>query len=205
MKGMKKKSIGWLVCVVVVMGAMLTALPFSALAGDPASLVEDLPTVQAYTDEPVAEEDIQKIVNAGINSPSAMNYQPWHFSVVTDPEVLKEIAEIDMSSGAQAGVADAPLAIVISCTDGSLFDAGLATQAISIEAQLLGYGTKIFAAPTVTMNGEKLPYFRELLGFPEDQTVACVIIIGREDHNPDAVSQASTRFDQKDMVTYITP
>ena len=46
-------------------------------------VVEDIPTIQAFLDEPVPDSDLQKIVNAGINSQSAMNGQPWHFSVVT--------------------------------------------------------------------------------------------------------------------------
>ena len=50
-------------------------------------VVEDIPTIQAFLDEPVPDSDLQKIVNAGINSQSAMNGQSWHFSVVTNKAV----------------------------------------------------------------------------------------------------------------------
>ena len=62
------------------------------------SLVEDIPTIQSFLDEPVPEDDLQKIVNAGINSQSAMNGQPWHFSVVTSKTVMDDISSKMKSS-----------------------------------------------------------------------------------------------------------
>ena len=47
-------------------------------------IVEDLPTTQAFLKDPIPDADIQRIVNAGINAPSAMNKQPWHFTVVSN-------------------------------------------------------------------------------------------------------------------------
>ncbi|MCR5331808.1 MAG: nitroreductase family protein [Lachnospiraceae bacterium] len=41
-----------------------------------AELVADIPTTQAFLEEPVSDADIQAILTAGINSPSAMNSQP---------------------------------------------------------------------------------------------------------------------------------
>ena len=55
---------------------------------------------------------------------------------------------------AKAGIADAPLAIVVSCQAGSELDAGLACQNMAAEAQLLGYGTKILTSPTMVLNGQ---------------------------------------------------
>lgn len=55
-------------------------------------LIADIPTTQYFTDEPVSEEDIETILLAGVNAPSAMNGQKWHFSAVTDAEVLQQIA-----------------------------------------------------------------------------------------------------------------
>ena len=54
--------------------------------------MQNIRTTQYFTDEAVAQKDIETIVQAGINAPSAMNGQPWHFSVITDAEVLKQIS-----------------------------------------------------------------------------------------------------------------
>ena len=58
-----------------------------------AEILADISTTQYFTDQEVAQEDIELIVQAGINAPSAMNGQPWHFSIITDAAVLQQISE----------------------------------------------------------------------------------------------------------------
>jgi len=191
-----------------------------------AELVEDIPTTQYFTGEPVAEEDIETILTAGINSPSAMNGQPWHFSAVTDPTILQQIAD-DMDSSetvgvetlsaetdtseivAKASIADAPLAIIISCAEGSELDAGLACQAMSIEAQLLGYGTKIISSPVAVLNGENQEQYKELLEIPEDYFAVAILLVGYEDtsidDSTDGYTSATNRNTWDEMVTYVEP
>ena len=60
---------------------------------DAVGLVMDIATTQYFTDDAVSEDDIEKILLAGSNAPSAMNGQPWHFSVITDETVLQQIAD----------------------------------------------------------------------------------------------------------------
>ena len=67
------------------------------------SLVTDIPTTQYFTDEAVKEEDVTTILTAGVNAPSAMNGQPWHFTAITDQAVLQQIAD-DMGGGFPAGM-----------------------------------------------------------------------------------------------------
>lgn len=55
------------------------------------AVVTDISTTQYFTEETVSQEDMETLVQAGINAPSAMN---------------------------KAGITDAPLAIVISCKAG---------------------------------------------------------------------------------------
>ena len=163
-----------------VAGAMDTAL----------ELLTYVATTQYFTDDAVEEGDIDTILDAGINAPSAMNGQKWHFSAITYKEVLEQIAA-DMAAGtvtgtsgsgngtqSKAGIADAPLAIVVSCSSGSEFDAGLACQAMSSAAILLGYGTKIISSPTIVLNGENQDEYRELLGIPEDYSAVAVLLVG---------------------------
>ena len=67
-----------------------------------AELIADIPTTQAFTDDEVPDEDIDKILSAGINAPSAINGQNWHFTAVTDDDVLQQIA--DSMGGGKHGV-----------------------------------------------------------------------------------------------------
>ena len=201
-KMMKK----WIVSIL----AVLMAAGFSGIvsAGEAADLVEDIPTVQAFADKPVKAEDIERIINAGVNSPSAMNKQPWHFSVVTDRSVIEKVAGEPNDKNApviRARASDAPLLIIISCKEGAELDAGLATQTMSIEAQLLGYGTKIFISPVQMINDEAQPGLRNTLGIPEGQNAAAVLAIGTEDVYADILSTATVRYSQEELVTYILP
>ena len=223
---------------------------------DAAKILTEVKTTQFFTNEKVSDEDVEKILSAGVNAPSAMNTQPWHFTAVTDeetqkkladamssmkppamngnmpnmpkPEGLPENAELMIDSnknppsdppkdmpkppegGAgfskmsnKAGIGDAPLTIVISCKEGSELDAGLTVQNMSVEAQLLGYGTKIMTAPTMALNNNE---YKEMLSVPEGQKIAAVLIIGKpatKEDNPDALTSATTRNDYNEMVTII--
>ncbi len=44
-------------------------------------------------DKEVSQEQIDKILRAGMAAPSARNMQPWEFDVITDKSILKSIAE----------------------------------------------------------------------------------------------------------------
>ena len=60
---------------------------------DAAKVLTEVKTTQFFMDEKVADEDVEKILSAGVNAPSAMNTQPWHFIAVTDEENQKKLAD----------------------------------------------------------------------------------------------------------------
>lgn len=190
------------------------------------SLVEDILTIQAFSNEAVPEADIQKIVQAGVNAQSAINKQPWHFSVVTNKDVLTDLSEKMKSampkggpkggpggkppapgkgpSSPKAALGDSPAAIIVSARDGSDFDAGLATELMTVEAVLLGYGTKIISSPTIVLNGPDKAEYQKLLDIPADMSVKAVILIGKSaEKKSDAISSATTRNPVSEVVSFI--
>ncbi len=48
-------------------------------------------TVRDFTDEPVPQSVIEACIAAAGCAPSGANHQPWHFCLVGDPQVKKEI------------------------------------------------------------------------------------------------------------------
>lgn len=48
--------------------------------------------VREYTEEAVEEGTLRKLIEAAIQAPSAINEQPWSFTVVTDRELLARIS-----------------------------------------------------------------------------------------------------------------
>lgn len=103
-------------------------------------------------------------------------------------------------SASKAGIGDAPLTIVISCEEDSELSAGLAVQNMAAEAQLLGYGTKIMTAPTMSLNTDE---YKAMLNVPEGQKVAAVLLVGKADSSADATASATTRNPYNDAVTVI--
>ncbi len=112
-----------------------------------------------------------------------------------------------MTRTVKAGLTDAPLAIIISCADGSDFDAGLACQSMAVEAQLLGYGSKIISSATIALNGERKAEFDEMLSIPDGYSAVCVLLVGKEDttvdKNMDGYTSATPRNPFDDVVTYV--
>ena len=91
---------------------------------------------RAFTDAPVADADLARILDAAIHAPSAENKQPWEFVVVRDPGSRAAIGALiarawntvgrdfsrdrlsagllaDVEHGATGGIADAPVHIVV--------------------------------------------------------------------------------------------
>jgi nitroreductase len=51
-------------------------------------------SIRKYTDAPIPKEQIEEIIRAGMYAPTAKNTQAWHYVVIQDKELLKQIAEI---------------------------------------------------------------------------------------------------------------
>jgi nitroreductase len=45
-----------------------------------------------FTDAPADEAKLRELIKAATFAPSAMNEQPWHFTIVTDRSLLQEIS-----------------------------------------------------------------------------------------------------------------
>lgn len=193
-------------------------------------IVENLPTTQAFLKDPIPEADIQRIVNAGVNAPSAMNRQPWHFTVVSNAETVQQMGEAakaamknmqmppkdapkaddadkpkpPTSKGPRSAVGDSPVIIVISCNEGSEFDAGLACESMNDMANLLGYGTKIASSATIFLNGENKADYYEKFQIPEGQRIVTVLLVGKiNTEGYDAVTSATPRKPQEQVVSFV--
>lgn len=58
------------------------------------NLVKSRRSIRHYKADPVAEGDIEKIIEAARWAPSGFNSQLWEFVVVTDPRLKGQIAEV---------------------------------------------------------------------------------------------------------------
>jgi len=100
--------------------------------------------VRTFTDEPVAEDDIQRLLEVCRWTGSSMNTQPWQFIVIRDPDVRRRIAEISVHA---RHVGKAPLAIAIVMPgqdrETDAYDEGRVAERILIAAGAMDLGAGI--------------------------------------------------------------
>lgn len=155
--------------------------------------------IRSFEDKPVAQSAIDILLEAAIYAPSAINIQPWKFTIVTNKTEMKNLSDVAkplllrmlpdvvdeglsqfkkaLSSPQYNIFYDAPLAVFIS-GDKSQFavnDCSMAAQNMMLAAYTLGIGscwigTAVHAANTPKVKGE--------LGVPEDHQVYAVVIFG---------------------------
>jgi 5,6-dimethylbenzimidazole synthase len=53
--------------------------------------IKERRSCRSFTSEPVDQQTIEKIIEAGTWAPSPMNAQPWEFIVVTSPEMKEKV------------------------------------------------------------------------------------------------------------------
>ena len=66
-----------------------------------------------FLPDPVPEDDLRKILEAGLSAPSAYNLQPWRFVVVREAEQRARLREAAMK---QPKVEEAPV-VIVACAD----------------------------------------------------------------------------------------
>jgi nitroreductase len=132
--------------------------------------------VRQYTDQPVAREDLERILDAGRRAPSSTNWQPWHFVVVTERRQLGELSAVWRGAGHVATSA-ATIALVASAQDDDArarvlqYDLGQATAYMMLAAADLGIGS---GHASVDDQDEA----RRVLGLPEGYFCAYLIALG---------------------------
>lgn len=135
-------------------------------------------SVRDYKDMPVEKEKIYQILEAGRISPSAVNYQPWHFIVITDESVKSKVAE----TYPRDWFSRVPVVIIV-CGDHVTswkrkdgkdhcdLDAAIAVDHMTLAAADIGLGTCWVCA----FDAQRC---HEILGLPENIEVIALMPLG---------------------------
>lgn len=165
---------------------------------DPMEMLKTRRSVRKFKEGPVSGETLNEILDCGMQAPSAVNAQPWHFVVVRDNSLLKKVAEIHPYAKMTK---DASLAIVV-CADPEkekipgFFpqDCAAATQNILLAAHFNELGA-VWCG--IYPNEELVEHFRDLFKIPEKIVPFSIIPVGYADEN----TGKADRF-RKDRVHY---
>jgi len=151
-------------------------------------------SVRRYKKDPVPNEVLVKILEAGRWAPSTGNRQPWEFIIFTDPQLKQQVASC-FPSGAHLN--EAPLGILVVVDPGMAFtpteDGTLAAYAMMLAAHSLGLGT-CWVHPGRGFNDEGA---KEILGISREKRIICALSVGYPDEVP-----ATSRKNLEEIVNY---
>lgn len=143
-------------------------------------------SIRKYKPQPIPDEVIEKILEAGRWAPSGGNIQPWIFIVVKDRATLEMIRKVSPGY-----LGTAPLAIIV-CSDKrrafqvggrlgrdymTIADCAMAVQNMLLAAYALGLGTcvvKSFSSIAL----------KEILEIPDGIEPELIVVLGYPDERP---------------------
>ena len=143
-------------------------------------------SIRRYRPDPVPDELLAQVLEAGRWAPSASNRQPWDFIVVCDAEIRQAVAEYAAYFFLKwAHVAEAPVLIVLCGDTKNRFyrqflheDIGLAGGQMLLQAAALGLGS-------CWVGGVNRKAIGEILHVPESHEVVGLLTLGFPAEEPE--------------------
>lgn len=136
-------------------------------------------SVRSFEKRAIPKEVLEEIVDCGRLAATAINIQPWEFVVVTQPAMLRRVADTT-DHGKFIADAAACIAVITQTTKYYLEDGSAASENMLVAANAKGVGTCWVA-------GDKKPYapgICRILGAPEGCKLVSLIALGYPAENP---------------------
>lgn len=135
-------------------------------------------SIRAYMDKPIPDKDLQLIIKAGIHAPSSKNLQDWHFTVISNKDVINQMSAMAIEGMKKIGIEKdsqdhifyhAPVVIVISSKIAGFsgINVGCAIQNIALAAESLGYGSCMVGQTRYMYHGANKIDVDKLVKIPE--------------------------------------
>lgn len=153
-----------------------------------ADLLRTRQSVREYRDLPVADADLQLLIEAVRLAPSASNSQPWRLIIVNDPTIKTRVARATFSTLVSFNrfALQAPVIAVLTIErpkivtqigarlkdrEFSLIDIGIAAEHFCLQATELGLGTCMIG----WFDEDQI---RKILHIPEKTRIGLLITLG---------------------------
>lgn len=187
-------------------------------------------SVRHFSAEPIPLEVVEQCVQAAGTAPNGAHRQPWHFVVVTDPEVkrrIREAAEEEERSfyGGRAPeewlralaplgtdehkpfLEEAPVLVAIfaqsygEAPDGTREKNYYVTESVGIATGILITGLHTAGLATLTHTPSPMGFLNEILERPANERPFLLLVVGRP--APDARVPAISRKPLSEIMTRI--
>ena len=169
--------------------------------------IEQRCSTRGYRAEKLTKEELDSLIRAGLQAPTATNRQEIHITVVDgDNPILKEIED---QKNFERGIQDpphnfyyeAPTVLLLSAEKAfgwSPVDAGIAVENIALAAEGMGLGSLIIGCIKDALTGSRKEEFSKALKFPEGYEFAIAIAVGHK-----AVAKEPHEYSVEKNVTYL--
>ena len=164
-------------------------------------------STRLYTEEKLTEQELNAILEAGLQAPTGRNEREIRFSVVKGgSDIINEVdatmrSLYNIQKGPHYFYYEAPTVIFVSAkTDfvWSKVDAGIAIENMAIAAESLGLGNLIIGCIYDAMNGEKKDYFNKALQIPEGYNFELALAVGHK-----ADEKVPHEYNKEEQVKYV--
>lgn len=136
-------------------------------------VIEKRASVRQFRKVEIPESHLRRILDAGRRAPSGMNAQPIRYILITSPETLEKLGEV------QECIAQASAAIMVLADKAKSEywpqDASAAIENMLLAIKALGYDS-VWIQGTLSRHE---PSVRELLRIPEGIEIVAVLPIGK--------------------------
>ena len=153
-------------------------------------LIKKRRSIRKYTDDPISDTDVRKLLEAAMAAPSADNLQPWEFVVVRDPDLREQLARTHPWAKM---CADAPVVFVVCAKERRsshwVEDASAATENLLLAATGLDLGA-VWVGVYPNSRNEK--HVRQVVGAPDNLRILCLVPVG----HPAESKPPHTKYDE---------
>ncbi len=164
-------------------------------------------STRKFTQQPIPREEIERVLNSTLLSPSSRNSHSTKFMVVTDPAKIEKIST--MRDYGSSFVKNAPCAIVIAgdTTATDLWEVNCSICATVLQLACVDEGlascwVHVQNRPQKQAEPEgakAIEILREVVSIPADHDVLCVIACGYSDFEPSPLPE----FDRESKVIFV--
>ena len=154
---------------------------------------------RSYTGESIDPDKLKAIVQAGLQSPSAVDQQKWRLKVITNKALIDEMndealamlkANSDqtayeriMGRGGKVYYNAPAMILVMKVEEQAMtnmldIDCGIMVQNMALAATSVGYNSVIVAMGGLVLTGPRSDYFKDKLRVAEGETFAIGLLLG---------------------------
>lgn len=169
-------------------------------------------SIRDYQEVPLTLDQKQALVQAALISPSSMNQQEWHLSVVENKKILGEMeqeifsilhsnhpemaARIAERGGNVFYHAPVVFSIATKAGDSQLVNVGIMAQSIMLAATSMGLGSVCLGLPRVLLTGEHADKWKHKLHYPAGYEFGIMVAVGvpNMDGNPREIDQSKVSY-----------